>query len=800
MRNGTTLLKRFVLASICCAAAGGLSPIAHPAVTVTLDPSVEYQTVLGWGASSWSPPWTTAELREEVIREAVNDLGLTRLRLEGPSGNRSNDRRWEWLNDNGDPENIDWTAFNTARLDERTAETVTPFKEQVEANGESFNCYVSPSLFDGGSSGESPPWLLHNPGEYAEFAAAFLLHLKNNHGIEADYYCILNEAGNNNPFTASVVGRMIKALGPRLEALGLRTKIQFPECVNANTSWNYIQALRDDPQVWRYVGSVSYHLYGSNDARPSIRDFALSRGLPTGQTEYMGLTMDHLYDDFILGGVSYWEIYGIGSQFESNYSRLGRTGKYWSFRQVMHYVRPGAVRIRATSDDAGLRVLAFVKDERMTVVLINGSGARTVNVQNLPGGDYGVSQSVNDQPYRELGLRTVTGKSGLTISVPSNAALTVYPHPGTNQPPSFTDWKATPEYLTLPATSITLSASATDPELDPLSYAYSVKSRPPGANPVLSTPNAASTAATGLSLEGQYVFTITASDGSSTISRDVRLTVFPQNQPPVPVDVHNRIPVLPTLPTSATQLRGGGWDLEGDPLTYLWSVVSQPPRAKATLANATTTNCAASNMTVPGDYVFRCEVSDPTHAVAEDLTVPVYPENRSAPYIKGVKASPDTLTLPATSRTLLSATTGDSDGDVISHWWSVKSAPSGAAPVFLNEGAAETEVTQLLLPGTYVFTLDVVDRTKFTSADVTVTVTGSPATPRVTAFGTEADHNIALMWTDFASVYTVERCADLRNGNWEVVEPMSQWPAMATSWAGGSTAGQNMVFYRVKGE
>jgi hypothetical protein len=236
MRNGTTLLKRFVLASICCAAAGGLGPIAHSTVTVTLDPSVEHQTVLGWGASSWSPPWTTAELREEVIREAVNDLGLTRLRLEGPSGNRSNDRRWEWLNDNGDPENIDWTAFNTARLDERTTETVTPYKEQVEANGESFNCYVSPSLFDGGSSGESPPWLLHNPGEYAEFAAAFPLRLKNVHGIEADYYCILNEAGNNNPFTAAVVGRMIKALGPRLEALRLRTKIQFPECVNANTT------------------------------------------------------------------------------------------------------------------------------------------------------------------------------------------------------------------------------------------------------------------------------------------------------------------------------------------------------------------------------------------------------------------------------------------------------------------------------------------------------------------------------------------------------------------------------------
>lgn len=800
MRNETALLKCSVLASVCYAVAGCLGPLAYPAVTVTLDPSVDYQTVSGWGASSYSPPWTTSELREEVIREAVNDLGLTRLRLEGTSGNRSNDRRWEWPNDNADPEDIDWSAFNTAGFDERTAETVTPFKDQVEANGELFNCYVSPSFFDGGSSGEVPPWLLHNPGEYAEFAEAFLLRLRDVHGIEADYYCILNEAGNNNPFTASVVARMIKALGPRLEALGLRTKIQFPECVNANTSWNYIQALRNDPEVWRYIGCVSYHLYGGNDARPSIRDFAWARSLPTGQTEYMGLTMDHLYDDFTLGGVSYWEIYGIGSQFQSNYSRLGRTGRYWSFRQVMHYVRPGAVRIGATSDDPTVRVLAFVKNERTTVVLINGAGARTVNVDNLPAGDYGVSQSVGDQPCQELGIEAVATKSGLTVSIPSNAVMTVYPYPGTNQPPTFTDWKANPEYLTLPASSMTLSASATDPELDRLSYAWSVKSRPPGTDPLLSQPNAASTAATGLSLEGQYVFTVAVSDGGSAASREVRLTVFAENQPPVPVDVHNRIPVLLTLPTSATQLRGSGWDLEGNPLTYRWSVVSQPLGAKVSLANATTTNCAASNMTVAGDYVFRLEVSDPTHTVAEDLTVPVYSENRSAPYIKGAKASPNALTLPETSRTLLSATTGDLDGDMISHWWSVKSAPAGASPVFLKQGSSETDVTQLLLPGTYVFTLDVVDRTKFASADVQVVVTGSPAPPSVTGFGTQAGDTIALMWTDFAPFYTVQQCADLKNGNWEVAEPADQWPSKTTSWAGGSIGTHRMLFYRVKGD
>ncbi len=772
-------------------------------VTVSIDPDVHYQTILGWGATT---PWTKVPhaLRDQILDEGVNDLGLTRLRVEGPSGNRSNDRRWEWLNDNGDPDDTDWTAFNTAKLDERVSEWVVPFKQRVEANGEPFDAYVSPSFFDGGSSGSAPAWLLHSPGEYAEYATAFVLRLKNTHNITANYYCICNEAGNNNSFSAPVVARMIKAMGPKLEALGLPTKIEFPECVSARASWNYIQSVQNDDELWRYVGVVSYHLYGTNDPyRSYIRDFAASKGLPTAQTEYMGLKMDHLYDDLTLGGVSYWEVYGQGQWIVSNHdgTSFKRSSQYWNFRQVIHYVRPGAVRIAAASDDANLRTLAFVKSGNATVVLINGSGARSVNVRALPSGTYGVCQSVNTGTYRELGLRTVGNKSGLlTASLPSNTVMTIYPHPGTNQPPTVTDWRASPSYLTLPASGTTLSASATDPELDSISYFWSVAKQPSGADVVLATPHSASTSAAGLTVAGQYIFTVAASDPKNAVTRHVLFNVHAENEPPVPLDVHNRIPVIVTLPASSTQLRGGAWDLEGDPLAYRWSVLSQPPGEKASLVNAATTNCTASNMSVAGDYIFRFEASDPTHTVSEELMVTVYPVNASAPLIKSVGASPASLILPATSRTFLSATTGDPDGDVISHWWSVKSAPEGASPVFSDRGSPETLVTRLTLPGTYVFTLTVVDRTKYTSRGVTVSVTGDASPPTVTGFGIEADNAASLGWTDFASAYTVESATDLLRGQWEVLSPVDQWPALTTSWTGADTAGSAHLFFRVKGE
>lgn len=689
--------------------------------TVTINSAAQYQTILGWGASSWNPPWVTQALREEIIKEAVNDLGLNRLRFGPPSGNRSNERSWEWLNDNGDPYDINWSAFNTAAVDERVSQMIMPFKQRVEANGEPFDIYLSPSFFNGGSSGEVPAWLRYSPGEYAEHALAILLYLRDTHGIEADYYCILNEPGNNNPFSASLVADMIKVLGPSMRVLGFTTDIEFPECISAQVSWNYIQSAQNDDEMWSWVSVVTYHLYGTNDPyRSYIRDFAVSRGLPTGQTEYMGLTMDHLYDDFTLGGVSYWEIYGIGSQFEWNYNKFGRKGQYWNFRQVMHYARPGAVRIEAISDNPAVRSLAFQQGGSTMVVLINGSGSRTVDIVNLPSGTYGVCQSVGAAAYQELGLQTVGGGDTLTLNLQSNTVMTIYAYGGANQPPTPTRWEASSDYLTMPADSTVLLASATDPELDSISYLWTVASQPPGANVVLSTPDAPSTAATGLTAAGDYFFNVAISDSANVVNREVRLTVFSGNQPPVPVDVHNRIPVMVTLPTDSTFLRGGGWDLEGDPLAYQWAVLSQPPGANVLLTSASTTNCKASNMTVDGDYVFQMELSDPGHTVADTLVVPVYPVN-AGPAIVSISASPETLVLPRDS-TYLSAITFDPDGDTITHWWSVTSCPAGARPILATPGYANTMARDLDSTGIYTFRMTVIDRKNFTTGEVTVFV------------------------------------------------------------------------------
>jgi hypothetical protein len=237
----------------------------------------------------------------------------------------------------------------------------------------------------------------------------------------------------------------------------------------------------------------------------------------------------------------------------------------------------------------------------------------------------------------------------------------------------------------------------------------------------LTDPGSATTSATGLTVTGEYVFTVAVSDGANTATRNVALHVYAKNQPPFAFDVHNRLPVTVTLPTSNTQLRCAGVDLEGDPLTYRWRVLSQPVGAAVLLATPTAAACSVTNMTVAGDYAFQIELSDSSHTVSQKLTVTVYPPNPSAPTILNAAAAPAILTLPVET-TGLSATTSDPDGDPLSHWWSVKSKPAGAAPAFSAQGSPNSDATGLTVPGTYVFTLHAVDRTKVAQRDVTVTV------------------------------------------------------------------------------
>lgn len=74
----------------------------------------------------------------------------------------------------------------------------------------------------------------------------------------------------------------------------------------------------------------------------------------------------------------------------------------------------------------------------------------------------------------------------------------------------------TDQAITLPTSSVTLAATATDPDSDPLSYAWT---KTAGGAATIATPSAATTQITGL-VAGAYTFTVTVDDGKGGIAAD----------------------------------------------------------------------------------------------------------------------------------------------------------------------------------------------------------------------------------------------------------------------------------------
>src|SRR6185436_19068282 len=108
--------------------------------------------------------------------------------------------------------------------------------------------------------------------------------------------------------------------------------------------------------------------------------------------------------------------------------------------------------------------------------------------------------------------------------------------------------------------------------------------QPEGATAELSSPSTADTQATGLTKAGEYVFSIVVRDaaGGST-SRNVTVRAFDGNQPPVIAEGHRYFKdgwmVSPRSTNTYGPLFISAFDLEGDPVTTQFSVVSQPPKA-----------------------------------------------------------------------------------------------------------------------------------------------------------------------------------------------------------------------------
>jgi hypothetical protein len=333
------------------------------------------------------------------------------------------------------------------------------------------------------------------------------------------------------------------------------------------------------------------------------------------------------------------------------------------------------------------------------------SGPGSYNIVNPSSALTDVSGLVEGTYQFEL---TVTDNKGATakdiIQVIVNVAANVSPMANAGSDKS----------ITLPANTISLAGSGSDPDGTIASYAWAKTSGPGSYNIV--NPSSPVTDVSGL-VEGTYQFELTVTDDQGATAKDiVQITVnAAANIPPI---ANAGVDKSLTLPTNTVSLTGTGNDPDGSISLYRWKQIAGPSASSIANSNSASTLITAL---IEGVYQFELKVTDNSGASARDtISVTVNAANLLPVANAGADIS---ITLPANTVSL-AGSGSDPDGTIASYGWTKISGPSSYNIV--NSSSPVTDVSGLV-EGVYQFELIVTDNNGDTGEDILqVTVNAVP--------------------------------------------------------------------------
>ena len=234
---------------------------------------------------------------------------------------------------------------------------------------------------------------------------------------------------------------------------------------------------------------------------------------------------------------------------------------------------------------------------------------------------------------------------------------------------------------------VTLDGSASsDPDGHPITYQWTIVSKPQNSVAVLSDPAVVSP---GFNADqpGDYIFKLVVNDGIADSAEDtVTITATPPqvggNTPPVadagPDD-------SATLGVPYTLDGTNSSDADGNPLTFIWAVIGEPAGSNI-VPEGETTATPSFTPEVLGNYEFRLIVNDGTiDSVADMVVISV---NNNPPV---ANAGPDQKYTIGQDFVFLNGT-GSSDpdvGDTLTYSWTFVTPAGASAPELIDPTSAE---------------------------------------------------------------------------------------------------------------
>jgi glucuronoarabinoxylan endo-1,4-beta-xylanase len=521
------------------------------AQTITIDKTVQYQTIEGFGGFGPKKVWWESGPYYDAgyLNQTIDSLGVNIFRTQ---------IYWdgEQANDDANPNTFNWAGFNFGASSDNGKQF--PFISALAAKGSKIigTVWTPPlwmKLFDDpsripsecyncnncaiGTPARKPCGGSLNPiyyHEFAEYLVAYVKTLKLQTGVDLYGISIQNEPWFANPFEATVVkpaeyADILKIVAQRFEAEGLTTKFFGPEHM-AEWSWGiqtqYVNEILGDSTVKPYLDIYAVHSYvdgvtpdyGNAEGWTNLyNNITVAHGKPlwmtetsAGETGYtLAFNMSRaLYLALRFGRVTGWIYWYMADAMIVNNvpTKLG-----YALKNYYRYVRPGAVSVSALSSDPEILPLAFSHetDSATTIVLINnGTTTKTVSI-DLSGGiipaQYTVYRTSATENCINAGVMPASG----TIQLPPQSITTLDNRPTDTEAPTVPTGLAT---SSISFTSLTLTWNASTDNKAVTAYEIFRNGSSIGTSP---TP---AYNVTGMVAGTAYTFTVRAKDAAGNNS------------------------------------------------------------------------------------------------------------------------------------------------------------------------------------------------------------------------------------------------------------------------------------------
>jgi hypothetical protein len=237
------------------------------------------------------------------------------------------------------------------------------------------------------------------------------------------------------------MGRAIVAAAKRLRENGFAPAFVAPSTVDMANALPWIEEIAKVPGAMEHVAEFSYHRYrnSTRENAQRIGDAGARYGKPTSMLEWWFGNGNYrvLREDLTTANNASWQGQVIRTLFKVDFAdpKAQRVSIAQDTRQNLQYyryIRFGAQRVGATSDDADYtRPSAFVNRDGGLVVVTDTKSAVALRIHGAPPGTYAVSFALVDGRFGELDPVVSDPNGDLLVKMPGAGVITVSALPAT---------------------------------------------------------------------------------------------------------------------------------------------------------------------------------------------------------------------------------------------------------------------------------------------------------------------------------------------------------------------------------